>query len=188
METRGPTTSTRRYVDLGAERAAHLLHRLLLRLLAARLLRDADQHVGRAAELLKLHVAEAERRPSSRASGEIGRSRLRLHLDQRAADEIDAEIQAVEEEQQHRRDRQNRRHREADAPEAHEVELGVVGDDAKKRNMHVSSFDQIGTVRGRHQRTHSATRRRVKVKAVNTVVTMPMPSVTAKPRTGPVPI
>ena len=34
----------------------------LLRLLAARLLRDADQHVGRRAELLQLHVAEVERR------------------------------------------------------------------------------------------------------------------------------
>ena len=41
---------------------------------------------------------------------------------------------------------------------------------------------------GRHQRTHIATISRVSVKAVNTVVMMPMPSVTAKPRTGPVPM
>ena len=47
---------------------------------------------------------------------------------------------------------------------------------------------QIGTVCGRHQRTQVATISRVRVKAVNTVVMMPMPSVTAKPRTGPVPI
>ena len=35
--------------------------------------------------------------------------------------------------------------------------------------------------------THQATISRVRVKAVKTVVTMPMPSVTAKPRTGPLP-
>ncbi len=119
---------------------------------------------------------------------EIGRTGLRLNFDQRAADEIDAEIQAVEKEQQHRDDRQHSRDRKADAPEAHEVELGVVRNDAKKRNMHGSPLDQIGTVCGRNQRTQAATRRPVSVKAVNTVVMMPMPSVTAKPRTGPVPI
>jgi hypothetical protein len=36
-------------------------------------------------------------------------------------------------------------------------------------------------------RSQKAISQRVSVKAVNTVVTMPMPSVTAKPRTGPVP-
>ena len=41
---------------------------------------------------------------------------------------------------------------------------------------------------GRDQRTQYATIRRVKVKAVNTVVMMPTPKVTAKPRTGPVPM
>ena len=39
---------------------------------------------------------------------------------------------------------------------------------------------QIGTKRGRHNRTHQATIRRVNVKAVKTVVMMPMPSVTAQ--------
>ena len=111
-----------------------------------------------------------------------------MDFDQGSTDEIDAEIQPIEKEQQHRGNRKHRRHGKADAPEAHEVELGVVGNDSKERNMHVSSFRQIGTVRGRHQRTQSATRRRVKVKAVNTVVMIPMPSVTANPRTGPVPI
>jgi hypothetical protein len=46
---------------------------------------------------------------------------------------------------------------------------------------------QIGTVRGRHARTQYATMSLVSVKAVNKLVRMPMPSVMAKPRTGPLP-
>ena len=46
----------------------------------------------------------------------------------------------------------------------------------------------MGTVFGRAQRTQAATMSRVSVNAVNNVVRMPMPSVTAKPRTGPVPM
>ena len=89
-----------------------------------------------------------------------------------------------------RDDRQHRRQRKADAPEAHEIELGVVGNDAKQAHvaLNPSPSAQIGTVLGRHQRTQIATISRVSVKAVNTVVMMPMPSVTAKPRTGPVPM
>src|SRR3982750_2414908 len=44
-----------------------------------------------------------------------------------------------------------------------------------------------GSSFGRFQRSQLATRRRVKVNAVNTVVAMPMAKVTAKPLTGPVP-
>ena len=40
---------------------------------------------------------------------------------------------------------------------------------------------------GRHRLTHPAISQRVRVKAVKTVVTMPMAKVTAKPLTGPVP-
>ena len=47
---------------------------------------------------------------------------------------------------------------------------------------------EIASRCGRVHRTHYATISRVSVKAVNTVVMMPMPSVTAKPRTGPVPM
>ncbi len=43
------------------ERATHLLDRLLLRCFTTGLLGKADQHVGRAAKLLKLHLAETER-------------------------------------------------------------------------------------------------------------------------------
>ena len=119
-------------VDRVAERLPDLRHRRLLRLLAAGLLRDADQHVGRRAELLELHLAEAEPADGLAHLGEIGRTALRLHLHQRAADEVDAEIQPVKEVEQDRQDRQQRRHRKADAPEAHEIELGVVRYDAKK--------------------------------------------------------
>jgi hypothetical protein len=40
--------------------------------------------------------------------------------------------------EQHCQDRQHRRNGKADAPEAHEVETGVVGDDAKE--AHWTSF------------------------------------------------
>ena len=53
---------------------------------------------------------------------------------------------------------------------------------------HVDFRHEIGRSLRAHHRTHQATIRRVRVKAVNTVVMMPMPSVTAKPRTGPVPM
>ncbi len=52
-----------------------------------------------------------------------------LNLHQRAAAEIDAEIEPRMEEQDDRHDRENRRDWKADAPEAHEIELGIVGDD-----------------------------------------------------------
>ena len=142
-------------VDLVAERAAHLGDRRLLRLVAAGLLRDADEHVGRGAELLELGFAEAEPVDGAAHLGEVGGSRLRLHLDQRAADEIDAEIQAVKEVQHDGDDRQRGRDRKAHAPEAHEIELGVVRDDSEQ--AHGCSFCcrpvQIGTVCGRCQRT-----------------------------------
>ena len=119
-------------VDGVAERAAHLGHRLLLRGVAAGLLGNADQHVVGRAELLQLHLAEAE--PAERRAhlGEVGVAGLGLHLDQRAALEVDAEIQPVEEIERDRQDRQQRRNGKADAPEAHEIEFGVVGDDAKQ--------------------------------------------------------
>ncbi len=120
--------------DLVAEHLAHLGASGLLRLFAAGLLGDADQHVLRTAELLQLDVAQPQ--PAERRAhlGQIGGAGLGLHLDQRAADEVDAEIQAIEKKQQDRNDRQQRGDRKADPPKAHEVELGVVRDDAQERN------------------------------------------------------
>ena len=86
-----------------AERAAHLLHRRLLRGVAAGLFGNADQHVGRAAELLQLHVAETETAQRRAHRGDVGGAGLGLHFQQRAALEVDAEIQPVGEEQRRSR-------------------------------------------------------------------------------------
>ena len=111
-ETRGPTTLDPAVIDGVAQRLAHLGDGRLLRLLPARLLlRHADQHVGRRAELLQLHLAEAQSAQRRAHLGDVGRSGPRLHLDQRAADEIDAEVQSVEEEQQDGDDGQGRGYR-----------------------------------------------------------------------------
>ncbi len=119
-------------IDLGTERAANFGDRLLLRCFSARLFGDPDQHVVRRTELLQLHFAETQRSERSAHFRKIGRRRLRLDLDQRAAFEVDAEIQSVKEIKRYRDDRQQRRHRKTDAPKAHEVEFGVVGNDAKQ--------------------------------------------------------
>jgi hypothetical protein len=93
-----------------------------------------DQHVARRAEFLQLHVAEAQPAQRRPHLGEIRWAGLRLHLDQRATNEIDAEVQSVKEEQQDRDNRQCCRCREANAPKAHEVELGVIRDDPQQRD------------------------------------------------------
>ena len=117
---------------LVAERAAHLVDRRLLGLVAARLLGDADEHVVGRAELLQLHFAEAERAERCPHLGEIGLRRLALHLHEQAALEVDAEIEPVEEIERDRHNRHQRGNRKADAPEAHEVEFGIVGNDAQQ--------------------------------------------------------
>ena len=67
-ETRGPDhLDAPVVVVLGAERRADLLDDRLLRLLAARLRGDADQHRRIVADALDLHVAEVE--PVERCRG-----------------------------------------------------------------------------------------------------------------------
>ncbi|MEY9807549.1 hypothetical protein ABIF30_007156 [Bradyrhizobium elkanii] len=122
-------------VDGFAERAAHFRHRVLLRLVAAGLLGDADQDFRRTAELLQLHLAEAKAVQGRAHRGDVGGAGLGLHLQQRAALEVDAEIQAVGEEQRDGKDREQRRDREADAAKAGEVEMGVVRHDAQRRQQ-----------------------------------------------------
>jgi hypothetical protein len=70
-----------------------------LRLLATGLLRHADEHIFRAAELLQLDLAQAQTAQRGAHLAEIGCAGFRLHLDERAADEVDAEIEAMKEEQ-----------------------------------------------------------------------------------------
>ncbi len=61
---------------VGAQRVDDLLHRHLLLGVTARLLLDADQHVGVGAEALDLHVADAELIQLLAHAGEIGRAAL----------------------------------------------------------------------------------------------------------------
>ncbi len=145
--------------------------------------------------------------------GEVGRRRLRTDLDQRAAAEIDAEIQAVREVE--------RRCARIDSTaeigklmrrKLDEVELGVVRHDPHRRKQaheiandrreqddaenggadgepgHVASLFRSAAPADGAAAPTTTRSARVRVKAVKTVVMMPMPSVTAKPRTGPVPI
>src|SRR4029079_13319126 len=197
-------------------------------------------------ELLQLDVAEAKGAQRRAHRGDVGGAGLRLHFQERAPLEVDAEIQAMGEEQDDGDDRERCRDRKRDAAKAREIEMRVVGNDAQRRQqiehgdhgqhgnqnaqpdenelcqsrfrllyanliqlrlirfVVLFSFGsmiwsenrcplfaimlQIGTVFGRFHRTQPATIRLVRVNAVNTVVMMPMPSVTAKPRTGPVPM
>ena len=92
-------------IDGIAERAANLLHRRLLRGIAAGLFGNPDQHLGRPAELLQLDVAEAKAAQRRTHRGDIGGAGLGLHFQQRSALEIDAEIQPVGKEQRDRDDR-----------------------------------------------------------------------------------
>ena len=80
-------------LDRVAERRLDLGDRGLL-LLLGRLRGDANEHgVGRA-EFLNLHLAEAEPVHLAANVGKIGRAFLGLDLDQRAALEVDAHVQA----------------------------------------------------------------------------------------------
>jgi hypothetical protein len=121
-------------VHFVAQRFADLGDGGRLRLFAAGLLRDADEHVGRTAEFLQLHVAQSQSAQSRPHLRKIGRTALGLDLDQSTADEVDPEVEAVKEIERDREDRQQRRDREADAPEAHEIELGVVRNDPQQRD------------------------------------------------------
>ena len=118
-----------------AERAADLLHRLLLRGVATGLLCHPYQHVGWTAELLQLDVAEPQRAQRRAHRADVGRAGFGLHFQQRAAPEIDAEIQPVGEEQHDREDRKRGRDRKADAAKAREIEMRVVRDDAQRRQQ-----------------------------------------------------
>src|SRR5262249_62171730 len=82
-------------IDVAPQSLAYLVDRHLLCLFPARLLSDSDQHVARPTKLLQLCVAEPQ--PAERRAhlGKIRRTAFRLYLDQRAAHEIDAEIEPV---------------------------------------------------------------------------------------------
>src|SRR6202035_311655 len=71
-----------------------------------------------------------------------GGARLGLDFQQRAALEIDAEVQSVGEEQRDRDNRQRRRNRETDAAETREVEMRIVRDDPQRRQPAEATDDR----------------------------------------------
>ena len=98
----------RREVLLGAHGAGLGLAQRLedprrdLGLLDPGLHRQADQHVARGAELLHLHVAHAQAFDQAARAVDVGRLRV-LDLDQRAAGELDRQVQALGGQEEHRR-------------------------------------------------------------------------------------
>ena len=116
-----------------------LLHHGRLALLAG-LEREAHQDLALAAELLHLGLTEAETVGGMAHGSDIGGAGLGLELHQGAALEVDAEIQADRQEQDHRPDRQQGREREGEAPEAHEVDVRLIGPEAEQAHDRSRSF------------------------------------------------
>ena len=104
--TLGPTNSVRRYSIPVAQRRLHLLHGQALRLLAAFLLLQSDEHVVGGAEFLQGHLAEAEAGKGLAHARDVGGA-LGAHVDHDAALEIDAVVEAAAGEQD-----QGRRHQD----------------------------------------------------------------------------
>ena len=171
------------FLGVGAQRSLHLLDRLLLRLLAAVLARQVDQHHIRGAEALQLDVAQAEAVQAVAQAVEIGRT-LGLHLHDDAAGEVDAVVQTARKEQRQRAEQQHHGDDEEPAPLAHEVELGL---DREVADQGHGMLPQIGSATRFLRRNQTTTIHRVSMMAVNMEVMMPIDSVTAKPFTGPVP-
>ena len=110
-ETEAPTASVRSTFDArdglfqrGADPGDRLLHRRLGGLGA-----EADQHLGRVAELLHALLRDVLGGQRGADLGEIGRA-WRAHLHHDAAGEVDAEVEARIEEQHDRRGGQDRGH------------------------------------------------------------------------------
>src|SRR5262249_13946566 len=86
-------------------------------------------------DLLQLDIAHPNPADIRAHGGKVRRCpRLRLDLKYRAADEIDAEVQADEEVETDRQNREYSRGWETHAPEAHEIELGIVRDETQHRD------------------------------------------------------
>ena len=134
-----------------------MVHHRLLRRVAAGLHADADQRVARHADPLHLDVAELERAHLLADRGEVGGWRLAPDLDDGAALEVDALVEADGEEQHEGERHQRERDRRADLRQLHERDARVVGDEAKGHVLKTYS----GTVLGRVCRTQVATISRV---------------------------
>ncbi len=136
LETRGPTTSTRRYSTSSPSAPRTRCTACCCASSPPGCCAMRIKHVGRPAELLQLNLDQVELGQGRAHLGEVGLPALDLDLDQRAAAEIDAEIEPMKEVERDRDDRQHRRERKADPPELDEVEVGVVRDDAEGKEAH----------------------------------------------------
>jgi hypothetical protein len=121
-----------REVVISGEGLARLRHHDALRGLAARLDRKAERHAPLVAEFLDFDLAEAEGVRSRADGARIGDVVLGLELDQRAALEVDAEIEPDRQEHDDGSKGQHGRERERDVPEPHEVEAEAFRPDAKE--------------------------------------------------------
>ncbi len=115
-----------------ANRGFHARHGGFLRGIAAGLQAEAQNHFLRRAEALHLYIADAHFFGRGPQLSKIGNTGVRSHFDDRAARKIDAEIHADRQKEHDGQNRHHRRERIADAPEAHEAELGILRRKAKQ--------------------------------------------------------
>jgi hypothetical protein len=102
------------------------------------LLGDTDEHVVRRAELLELHFAQPKCAERGAHFREIGSAGFGLHLHQRAALEVDAEIE---------RNADSGKLMRRKRMKSNLVSSGTM------RSKRTAQFPQIGTRCGRRQRT-----------------------------------
>ena len=98
----------------------------LLGLLAVLAL-QVDQHVVGLAEFLQRHFAEPKPAQQAAHLSEVGRA-VGLDLHQDAAAEVDAEVEALDQEQRHRGEHQRRRKRQEQLAPSHEGQVRSHGD------------------------------------------------------------
>src|SRR5690606_10271140 len=100
---------------------------------------DVDENVRGLAELMQRHIADAEAAEAAAQRPEVGRL-LRAHLDQQAAAEVDAEVEALHQDKRDRRDGDHRRDREEEVAPAEEVQAGIDRKLADQRHGELSSI------------------------------------------------
>ena len=115
-------------VDLVAKHLLYLGDGVLLLLLGG-LGGDADQHGIRRAKFLNLNLAEIEPMHLGADIAEIGDALLGLYLDEGAALEVDAEIEADLPHEQQRHHSEQGRDDPGDGAQADEADLRVLGNE-----------------------------------------------------------
>ena len=113
-------------LEAGPERFEHLLRGCLLRLFLARLLLDANEHVAFRVQALDLQIAEIEHGERAAHLADVRGARCGSHFDQRAALEVDAVVEAVDQNDAERDYGKQRREHEAMQLVAHERQSRAV--------------------------------------------------------------